>query len=453
MSINNSAIVILGASGDLSRRKLVPALDSLLQAGRIDSGCVIVGSGRKEFTDDEFRAHVAASDAIAPLLHYHRGINGLKSYLAGLGSFETIIVFFSLPPKVYADTAAALKTEGFGDETRIIVEKPFGYDLETARELNRHLSGQFPEERIYRIDHYLAKEAVQNILIFRFANSLFYPVWNTGYIESIQIEAAEELGVESRGAYFDGAGVIRDMVQNHLMQMLALLTMEAPVSLDPDDIRIQKVNVLKALEVVRYVRGQYEGYRNEDTVSPDSSTETFAELELRIRNFRWEGVPIYIRTGKALGQKGTRIGIRFKKVPQLLYNAEGELDDNPNHIIFHIQPTTGIVVDHAVKVPGTDRDIAVSKLEFSLSEAFGPALAADAYQRLLLDALAGDRTLYVSADETELAWKVLENVLDTGDLFLYRRGEIPKSPLGINWIDFPAYEIISRGNDCRDQED
>lgn len=441
MSICESAIVILGASGDLARRKLIPALDSLLQEDRISANCVIVGSGRKDFSDEEFRAHVGASETIAPLLRYHTGLVGLRHFLSEIADFKTIIVFFSLPPSVYADTAAALRADGFGEETRIIVEKPFGYDRKSAEELNRRLSEQFSEDRIYRIDHYLAKEAVQNILIFRFANSLFYPVWNAGYIESIQIEAAEELGVESRGAYFDGAGVIRDMVQNHLIQMLALLTMEAPVSLDPEDIRTQKINILKTLEVLRYRRGQYEGYREEDTVNPESTTETFVELEMRIRNFRWEGVPIYIHTGKALGQKGTRIGIRFKKLPRLLYNATGDLDENPNHIIFHIQPTTGIVIDHAVKVPGTDRDIAQSRLDFSLSEAFGTALSADAYQRLLMDALAGDRTLYVSAEETELAWGVLDDVLDNGDLFLYRRGLMPDSPLGIDWIDFEAYEI------------
>ena len=439
-TVHDSAIIILGASGDLAKRKLIPALDSLRQAGRIGENCVIVGSGRKEFSDDEFRAHLAASDAIAPLLHYRSGIGGLRSYLDELGDFKTVIVFFSLPPKVYADTAAALRAEGFGEETRIIVEKPFGYDVMSARELNRRLSGQFPEKSIYRIDHYLAKEAVQNILIFRFANSLFYPVWNAGYVESIQISASEELGVESRGAYFDGAGVIRDMVQNHLFQMLALMTMEAPVSLDPEDIRVQKINILKTLEVVRFSRGQYEGYRNEKNVSSDSTTETFAELELRIRNFRWEGVPIYIRTGKALGSKGTEIGIRFRKLPHLLYNASGELDSDPNRIIFHIHPTTGIVIDHAVKVPGTDRDIAQSPLDFCLSDAFGPTVMTDAYQRLLMDALAGDRTLYVSADETELAWKVLKDVLDAGELFIYRRGRMPDSPLGIDWIDFAAYE-------------
>lgn len=437
-SVTDSAIIILGASGDLARRKLIPALDSLKQAGRIGKGCVVVGSGRKEFTDDEFRKHVGSPDAISSLLYYHAGLKGLRDYLTTLGKFKTVIVFFSLPPKVYADTAVALRDEGFGDETRIIVEKPFGYDLESARELNLRLSEQFEEHHIFRIDHYLAKEAVQNILVFRFANSLFYPVWNSGYIESIQINATEEVGVGSRGAYFDGAGVIRDMVQNHLMQMLALLTMEAPVSLDPDETRTQKINILKTLEVVRYSRGQYEGYRSEPMVNPESTTETYAELELRIRNFRWEGVPIYIRTGKALARKGTEIGIRFKKLPQLLYNAGGNLD--PNRIIFHIQPTTGIVIDHTVKVPGTDRDIAQSQLDFCLSDAFGPPVVEDAYQRLLIDALAGDRTLYVSAEETELAWRVLSKVLDQGSLFLYRQGELPESPLGIDWIEFSEYK-------------
>ena len=436
-NVKNSAIIIMGASGDLSKRKLIPALSFLKKEGRIGEGCVIVGSGRKHFTDEEFRNHVNASEELAPLLHYHSGIQGLRAYLDTLGKFETTIVFFSLPPKVYADTAAALRKEGFGERTRIIVEKPFGYDYQSARELNVRLSENFAEENIYRIDHYLAKEAVQNILVFRFANSIFYPIWNSDYIESIQINATEELGVESRGAYFDGAGVIRDMVQNHLIQMLALLTMEAPVSLDPEDIRMQKINILKTLEVVNSVRGQYEGYRNEPMVNPESTTETYAELELRIKNFRWDGMPIYIRTGKALGRKGTEIGIRFKKLPRLLYNANGDL--SPNRIIFYVQPTTGIVIDHTVKIPGTDKGITQSQLDFCLTDAFGPFLAENAYQRLLMDALTGERTLFVSAEETELAWKVLSNVLDSGELFLYRKGEIPKSPTGIDWIDFPDY--------------
>jgi len=392
--VKDSALIILGASGDLAKRKLIPALDALKQDGRIGEGSKIIGSGRKAFTDEEFHKHLGSSKSISSMLHYHRNIKGLRAYLDTLGDFKTIIVFFSLPPKVYADTADELSREGFGRKTRIIVEKPFGYDFNSARELNRRLSENFEEDQIYRIDHYLAKEAVQNLLIFRFANSLFDPLWNAANVESIQINASEEIGVESRGAYFDGSGVIRDMVQNHLIQMLALLTMEAPVTLDAEDIRNQKANILKTMEVIRSARGQYEGYRQEPMVNPKSNTETFTELELRIRNFRWEGVPIYIRSGKALGRKGTEIGIRFKSIPRLLFNADGTLE--PNRIIFHIQPTTGIVIDHAVKVPGTDHDIAQSRLDFSLSDAFGPPVKEDAYQRLLMDALEGDRTLYVS---------------------------------------------------------
>ncbi len=435
--VHNSAIVILGASGDLAQRKLIPALDALHQAGRIGDDCIIVGSGRTSFTNEQFVKHVGASDTLAPMMSYHSGIPGLWNHLSSLGKFDTIIVFFSLPPKVYAQTAAELTSEGFGKETRIIVEKPFGYNQQSARELNTRLDEHFDEQRIYRIDHYLAKEAVQNILVFRFANSLFYPVWNSGYIESIQINASEELGVGSRGDYFDGAGVIRDMVQNHLIQMLALLTMEAPVSLAPEDIRVQKTSILKALEVTGFARGQYEGYLQESKISPDSTTETYAELELRIHSFRWEGVPIYIRTGKALGRKGTEIGIRFKRLPRLLFNSSGTLE--PNRIIFRIQPTTDIIIDHTAKVPGTDRDITQRQLDFCFTEAFGPAAVEDAYQRLLMDALAGDRTLYVSAEETELAWKVLEGVLDSGELFQYPQGVIPPSPLGIDWIDFHGY--------------
>ena len=438
-TVRNSAIVIIGAQGDLSRRKLVPALCALVTQGLIGEGCMFVGSGLDPMTDEEFRLHVNAGEDLVPILRFHHGIKGLKKFLDSLGNFERTIVFFSLPPSVYAEMAAAISAEGFGPDTRIIVEKPFGYDLESARELNQNLQKHFPEHNIYRIDHYLAKEAVQNLLVFRFANTLFDPIWNSGHVESIQISATESLGVESRGTYFDGAGVTRDMVQNHLMQMLALLTMEAPVSLDAVDIRNQKTNVLKTMEVVRQARGQYEGYRQEKDISPDSDTETFVEMELRIRNFRWAGVPIYIRSGKALGRKGTEIGIRFRSTPRILYNNDGGL--KANSIVFYIQPLNGIVINHAVKVPGSDKEIIHSQLDFSLSDEFANAPMMDAYQRLLMDALAGDPTLYVSAKETEQAWKVLENAPDVGKKpFLYRKGEMPHSPLEIDWIDFSAYK-------------
>lgn len=435
--VRDSAIVILGASGDLARRKLIPALADHTASRRIDESCVIVGSGRSDFTDAEFREHVGVASPLADRVFYHRGIDGLKGRLDELGSFGTVIVFFSLPPSVYAETAEALSAEGFGGDTRIIVEKPFGYDYQSARELNQRLKRFFDEEHIYRIDHYLAKEAVQNILVFRFANSLFYPVWNSGYIESIQINASEEIGVGTRGAYFDRSGIIRDMVQNHLIQMLALVTMEAPVSLDPADIRNQKTNILKALEVVRSARGQYEGYHREEKVAPDSPTETFAELEMRIHTFRWEGVPIYIRTGKKLGRKGTEIGLQFKKLPRLLYNVDNDID--PNRILFRIQPSTDIIIDHGAKIPGTDNEIARRQLDFCFTESFGDRPVPDAYGRLLLDALRGDKTLYVSAKETELAWQKIDGVPDAGELFRYPPGAVPPSPLDIEWIDFAGY--------------
>ena len=260
----------------------------------------------------------------AELLYYHQGLAGVKDFIFSLKEFERVIIFFSLPPKVYGETAAELSGEGFSKETTLIIEKPFGYDIESARELNRDLQHYFDELQIFRIDHYLAKEAVQNILVFRFANALFYPVWNSRYIESIQINALEDIGVEDRGAYFDGAGIIRDMVQNHLMQLLCLLTMEAPVTLEAEEIRNQKMQVLKALEVKRWAKLQYKGYLDEKGVPEGSRTETYAELELTINNFRWTGIPIYVRTGKAVGRKGTEIGIRFKQGPKLLYNNDGD---------------------------------------------------------------------------------------------------------------------------------
>ncbi len=316
MPIKNTVIVILGASGDLARRKLIPALSTLFNKGEVDDSIRIVGSGRTKLSDDAFRDSFNIEGKFRDLLSYHPGIDGLKSYIDSVGTFERIIFFFSLPPKVYADTAANLSAEGFKENVNLIIEKPFGYDYASAKELNSRLNAYFDESQIFRIDHYLAKEAVQNILVFRFANSIFHPVWNSGYIESIQINAFEQIGVEDRGAYFDGAGMIRDMVQNHLMQMLCLLTMEAPVSLDAEEIRAQKINVLKAIEVEECYRGQYKGYHNELGVAPDSKTETYAEMKLKINNFRWNGVPVYLRAGKALHRKGTEIGIKIRELPK-----------------------------------------------------------------------------------------------------------------------------------------
>ncbi len=433
----NSAIIILGASGDLARRKLIPALARLDEQGEIDDSSIIIGSGRTEFTDEEFRDRFELTSDLAMKVFYHRGISGLKDFIAQKGVFDRIIVFMALPPSIYAARAEELAQEGFGKETNLIIEKPFGYNFESSRKMNREISRHFDENQIYRIDHYLAKEAVQNILVFRFANSLFYRVWNSGYIDSIQINAFEEIGVEERGAYFDGAGIIRDMVQNHLMQLLCLLTMESPVFINADEILNQKMNILKAITITDCCRCQYKGYREEHGVAPDSTTETYAEMKLYIKNFRWNGMPVHIRIGKALNRKGTEIGIIFKRLPKILFNEKGEVE--PNKIIFKIQPTEGIIIDVSSKIPGNEVRITNTRMKFYYRDSFDAEIP-EAYQKLLLDALKCDRTLFVSAEEAEISWQKFDGFLDKGELGFYERGTVPPSCLGVDWLDFDQYK-------------
>lgn len=436
MPVKNTVIVILGASGDLAHRKLIPALSTLYHKGDVDDSIRIIGTGRTVLSDDEFRNSFGLNGKFRELLSYHTGIKGLKSRVDAMGDFDRIVFFFSLPPKVYADTAAGLAAEGFGKNVSLIIEKPFGYDYASAKELNKRLTESFDETQIFRIDHYLAKEAVQNIMVFRFANSVFYPVWNSGFIESIQINAFEEIGVEDRGAYFDGAGMIRDMVQNHLIQMLCLVTMEAPVSLNAEEIRAQKMNVLKAIEVEECYRGQYEGYHDERGVAPDSQTETYVEMKLKINNFRWNGVPVYLRAGKALHRKGTEIGFKFRELPRLLFNHDGQVSSNT--IIFQIQPFEGILVDLSSKIPGSETRITRTDMKFCYSDSFSEEIP-EAYQKLLLDALKGNRTLFVSAEETQISWQKMEPFLDKGVPSIYARGALPESNFQIQWIDFDRF--------------
>ena len=434
-----SAIIILGASGDLARRKLIPALSTLRSQNLITQDSVIVGEGRSEFSDENFRDRFDVCCEFREQLFYHRGITGLKEYISEKGEFKRIIIFLALPPSSYASTVEKLYNEGFRDDIHIVIEKPFGRDYESAHQLNESIHRFFREDQIFRSDHYLAKEAVQNILIFRFANSIFEASWNSNYIESIQINAFESIGVEKRGGYFDQAGSIRDMVQNHLLQMLCLTTMDPPVSLDAEDIRNQKINILKAIEIEEVSRGRYNGYLDENGVSPDSQTETWAEIKLRINNHRWAGTPVYIRTGKALNRKGTEIGLRFKKRPHALYNPpEGTA---PNEIIFKVQPSEGIVLQLTGKNPGMDLQLARTDMAFCYNDSFTGEIP-EAYQKLLLDALNGDHTLFVSAEETELAWKKLNGYPEKGELISYNKGEVPESVFGDIWINFENYEHI-----------
>ncbi len=437
--MNKLAIVILGASGDLTKRKLIPALSNIFKKNIISNDSVIIGSGRTEFTNESFRANFDVPEDFKSMIYYHRGIKGLKAYINKKCGSSQIIFFMALPPSVYVSTAEELYKERFSKDIRLIIEKPFGYDYESAKSINISLQKYFNEDQIFRIDHYLAKEAVQNILVFRFANSLFYPIWNSGYIESIQINAFEDSGVKERGAYFDKAGIIRDMVQNHLLQLLSLLVMELPISLNPEDIRTQKKNVLSVLKFSECYRYQYKGYLEEKGVAPNSNTETYAELKLFIENFRWTTMPVYIRVGKALNRRGTEIGIRFKQIPRLLFNKDGQVP--ANKIIFKIQPAEGIIVDISSKKPGSELTLSSTNMKFCFRDFFDGSID-DAYLKLLIDALNGDKTLFVSSEEIEIAWKKIGPFLDCGSLQYYEKSIIPETNFNINWINFENYASI-----------
>lgn len=439
---NTYAIVIIGATGDLSQKKLIPALTILQQRNLLDPDVPIIGVGRTAMTHEEFRNRFTASPLSKRLL-YHQHIAGIKDFIRSIGEFQTVICFIALPPATYRDAFKELASEEFGDRCRIVIEKPFGHDFSSAQRLNKELNSYFSEKQIYRIDHYLAKEAVQNILVFRFANVLFTPVWNNSFIESVQINAFESGGIGRRGGYFDRAGIIRDMVQNHLLQLVCLLCMQEPATLDADDIRQRKIDILKCIRVSDVCRFQYEGYRNEDAVAADSQTETFAEMRLFIDDARWAGVPIYIRTGKALTRNGTEIGLVFKPSPPVLFNRDNTLEQNK--IIFKIQPAEGIIVDISSKTPGGGIQLASTTMSFCYRDHFSQQIP-EAYQRLLMDVIRADKTLFVDARETELAWQCIEPVLDRGPLHTYTPGTIPKCQFGVPWIDFDRYISLCIGD-------
>ncbi len=436
-----TAIIILGASGDLAARKLTPALDQLFMRGEINMESVIIGEGRSALSNEDFRKTSHCCPEFKSIMFYHQGLTGLRKFLQSKGDFERVVIFMALPPHAYERTADELANEGFSDEVILVVEKPFGYDLETAEKLNRGLTSHFAESQIFRIDHYLAKEAVQNILVFRFANMLFDPIWNNHYIESIQVNCFEELGVEGRAAYFDTAGIVRDMVQNHLIQLLALLTMESPVSLDSEDIRHQKLNLLQQMEVVNWSRAQCDEYRSDPDIDQKSNTETFASIELKVNSSRWHGVPIHIRAGKYMDRKGTEIGVKFKKLPPILYNKDESVAEN--RIIFKIQPAEGIIIDLSSKVPGSENKLTGTTMNFCYSDHFGNSVIPEAYTKLLLDAIRADKTLFVSAEESELSWKKFDAVInDRSEPTLYKRGDVPHESTEVDWIDFSAYGSI-----------
>jgi len=436
-----TTLVIFGASGDLTRRKLVPALFSLHGKGRLPNGFRLMGVARSAGDDAAFRQAMRqaalgeapaspAWEAFASRLHYAQAdptdrlsVEALRKRLEELNGPQLghMLFYLAVPPEAYAGVVATLAAVGLtsddGGWRRVVIEKPFGRDLESAHSLNDSLHRHLREDQVYRIDHYLGKETVQNLMVFRFANSIFEPIWNRNYIDHVQITVAESVGVEHRGPFYDSVGILRDVFQNHVLQLLAIAAMEPPASFHADALRDERVKVLNALrpltgdDVARHtVRGQYEGYRHEPGVAPDSTSATYAAVRLYIDNWRWQGVPFYLRSGKQLADKTTQISIQFKSVPHLMFPLPPGRSIRPNTLFLCLQPDEGIHLRFEAKVPDTVSDMRTVDMEFHFAEDFGPGAIPDAYERLLLDALHGDPSLYTRADSIELAWAWIDPI-------------------------------------------
>ncbi len=481
------ALVIFGASGDLTSRKLIPAVFHLFQQNLLPETFSVIGFARHEYNDDSFRRRLremlekvksqtldnAAWERFARHIHYHQahydhpaGYQALRQKIEQTARQNhtpaNCLFYLATPPDAVTPVVNQLHQAGLarrdpaeGGWSRLIVEKPFGRDLESARQLNQTIKAAFQESQIYRIDHYLGKETVQNLLVFRFANMIFEPIWNHNYIDHVQITVSETLGVEGRGAYYEQSGALRDIVQNHMMHLLCLVAMEAPNSLDAASVRNEKVKVLKTLRpipaecaangVVRaqYAAGSYQGqtipsYLDEPGVAPDSVTETFVAFKTFVDNWRWAEVPFYLRTGKRLPARITEIGIHFKPVPKVLFNTPKFGPMPPNILAIRIQPNEGISLQFQVKEPGLGMKIDPYKMEFGYSQAFGQE-PPDAYERLLLDAALGDSTLFTRDDEVETAWAFLDPILQGCSS---QTKKLPTYPAG-SWGPREADDLIA----------
>jgi glucose-6-phosphate 1-dehydrogenase len=475
-------IVIFGASGDLTKRKLLPALFHLKQNNLLPKEFAIVGVARRPL-GDEFAKDMRAGilefggvsegeehlDEFMKRVKYFAmnfddasGYEGLKTELDKIAKEFNIggnrLFYLATAPEYFTEIIENLGQKGLAKPdkgtVRAVIEKPFGHDLESAKELNRQVNAVFAERQVFRIDHYLGKETVQNILVFRFANGIFEPVWNRNYIDHVQITAAETLGVEGRGPFYEKAGALRDVVQNHVMELLSFVAMEPPVSFESQSVRLEKLKVWQAIPpipITNVVRGQYGkgkidgkdviGYREEERVDPDSGTETYAAVKIEIDNWRWAGVPFYLRAGKRMAKRATEISIQFKQPPLMIFNRStsgGECGEiQPNVITMRIQPDEGISLRFGAKVPTTQNmSVCPVNMDFSYAAAFGKS-SANGYERLLLDAMLGDQTLFAHRDGVETTWALYTPILEA-------------------WADkkpqtFPNYDAGSWGPDCSDE--
>jgi glucose-6-phosphate 1-dehydrogenase len=489
-----TAMVVFGGSGDLAHRKIVPALYNLELHRLLPQNFAFVGSSRSEYSDEEYRADMRKAveefsrtqpiqhqvwESFASRLHYISGSSSDPDTYARIGDLldrfdheqgtdGNRLFYLSLIPKLFPDTIRGIGKAGLGGRgwdrgySRVVVEKPFGHDLPSARELQELVTTVFPERDVFRIDHYLGKESVQNIIAFRFANGIFEPVWNHHFVDHVQVTVSESLGIEHRGNFYETAGAIRDIFQNHELQVLALIAMEPPATFEPEDVRNEKAKVLKALRRLEgeavdtgVVRGQYGpgwidgkevvGYREEPDVHPDSVVETYVAAELRVDNWRWAGTPFYVRTGKRLPKRATEVVVQFKSAPHLPFGEAAQDGLEPNSLVLRIQPDEGITLRIGAKVPGPSMEVRSVSMDFSYGTSFSDDLP-DAYERLLLDVMLGDPTLFPRWDEVEQAWQAVQPILDRwADT---PPPEIPNYEAG-SWGPRAADELVGRGRPGR----